>query len=462
MTDVSPEVADPGLPTGSDHPGSGVGGSGWLVWPLTTLCAVFRPIWFFSSVVRRMSFGVSLTGAILNVALGVGIPLLVIGIASEGLPNDISAVVVLAALGTYAVLVVLSATGLFLSALLLAPAMSGVGSLWQALKRSMAVVSGVSSLCPVLGAAVIMFAVHGEAITDWLRARYGYEWVGLFMANLAMVPALWSLVWLLLGLFLDGRGRGQDDRPRGECRCERCGYDLKIIPEEQVCPECGHPVACSFDPERRAPPPIEDPGGALLPRLAATLWLAFWTPKRFWQRHRVRRDNRRARNAFLAVILWGCCLLSAGHVFCLAVLLSISGEETTGMTVVAGLWMFMSVSAGVLWTNQLVLLIGQAISRVRGNTMRSDELARAGYYALGLPALVEVVAVHLGILFVVLAVWVWIPSVFVGAGTGSERRIAAAVLSGSALVCGLVIVAMGVWSLVSVARSHEACRYANY
>jgi len=313
----------------------------------------------------------------------------------------------------------------------------------------------------VASLAIVLLAANGEGVNQWVRRTVGTKWDEPVMVLLFMLPVLWAFVWLLLGLALDGRGGVAEDRPRGECRCERCGYNLKVIPDEQVCPECGHPASLSFDPESRTVVPAERRGGLAAARFVATWSSALWMPRRFWRRHQVRRDSRRGRNLFLGILLVAGIGSSALFVACMGAVPEVTDGEGYGQMVVTALGLFMAICGGALLANQLVLLVAQAVSRSRGSMMRSDELARVGYYALGLPVAVEIVSAHLAIVFMALGIRFAV-SMMWASGSGSEHQTVMAVLYGAALLCGLSAVAAALWSVVSVVRGQEACRYANY
>ena len=407
-----------------------------------------------------MSFAASVAGAVANVVLAVAIPF--VAALPDASMHRVGGIEILMAVTMFVVVAVLGVAGAFLWALVLAPAMSGVDSLWSAFKRAMSVVSGVSSVHPVASLAIVLLAANGEGVNQWLRRTVGMKWDEPVMVLLFMLPVLWAFAWLLLALFLDGRGGGREDRSRGECRCERCGYDLKVIPDEQVCPECGHPVALSFDPGCREQVPAERRGGLAPARFVETWWGALWMPRRFWGRHQVRRDSRRGRNLFLGMMLLAGILSWALFVACMMAVPEMTDDgEAYGQILVTGLGLLVAMCGAALMGNQLILLVAQAVSRSRGNTMRSDELARIGYYALGLPTAVQIVSAHLAIVFLVLAVRLMVSRMF-ASGSGSGHETVMAVLYGAALVFALAIVAAALWSLVSVVRGQEACRYANY
>ena len=87
--------------------------------------------------------------------------------------------------------------------------------------------------------------------------------------------------------------------------CETCGYILEGLPADANCPECGHPVRESVDPETRRPPLWERAPGPV--SFLITSAHALFRPSHFYRHLETRRQTRAA----LAFALLWLCVCSA-------------------------------------------------------------------------------------------------------------------------------------------------------
>ena len=111
----------------------------------------------------------------------------------------------------------------------------------------------------------------------WFTARFMMkerEQETIALLGIAWICA--GLWWLTIVLRLGARYGGPPSGPgfaSRTLRCESCGYDLTMSPEDGRCPECGQPVAHSL-PAHRALPSFAQARGVLAPLWAycTTAW----------------------------------------------------------------------------------------------------------------------------------------------------------------------------------------------
>lgn len=100
-------------------------------------------------------------------------------------------------------------------------------------------------------------------------------------------------------------------------RCERCGYDLTYVGQDNLCSECGTDAGESLEPNRWRPGCVwEERRG--FESWAVTSAAVLFDPTRFYSRLRLRTPDRRARafaawhffSVAAAVGVWGCITLT--------------------------------------------------------------------------------------------------------------------------------------------------------
>ncbi|NLX58998.1 MAG: hypothetical protein GXY74_07905 [Phycisphaerae bacterium] len=361
----------------------------------------------------------------------------------------------------WAVVAACYATGPFLYA----PAMSGAERFSQALRRSLAVIAGTTCVLPVLAAAVGGIVVFAEPLVGILEALAGDDLAGPLAATGLSLLSVWPVGLLFVALMANGRKDVPVLRRRAIDGCEKCGYLLTVIPEERQCPDCGWPVDDSLNAERRVPLLVETASLQAWPgRALATFWSGFWRPSRLWWRSRVRAGSVAPRTAFLVMLVLGTAVGSAAASVLFVGSAAMDDlndfKEVVAVLVPLVLWWWASTSLAILAGSHVQMVLAVAVARLRGNSLRLDELARVGYCSLGLPALVLGVLVPVTLMLWPILIrlsfnlWGPPPSTF-------EKAMQIAVVVTLLGGFGLMLATM-VASLVSTIRAMQAARHANH
>jgi len=467
MTDISGVQPEPGGGNGAEpsRRAARSGHSVLLYWPLHWLWAIFRPLTFFRTKIHEMPLSRTIIGGALDVTIAVGI--IGWGIAYEegGYFDREEWIYFLLLMAGLWVASLIFIGGL---ALLMIPAVMGATGFRKMFVRALRIVVGSTAVYPAAAALATVMILNGRYIErnfivpvvgDSTRGEPTF--VGLITALCA-----WPFILLIVGLFVDGFRTRSEPHATGDRRCEECGYSLVVLAPDGRCPECGHPASSSMDENRRKLPLLESLSGFwCVPSAADSFARALVRPLSHWRRWRVRCSGRRARNAYLCMLLTGGAFVGLIFVAVFPFVLWLIGDRDDAfeMEPVIVVAIILSSCAVVLFLlgNQTALLLAIALAKLRGNPSRIDELSRIGYYALGLPVLLEcclaVITLMLAIACNLITSYRFRRLYGVSRSQFLETSLILA-----ACLAGALVAAVGLWSLVSMVRGMRAARHANY
>ena len=440
------------------------GGSVLLYWPLHWLWAIFRPLTFFRAKIHQMPISRTIMAGILNVTITVGI--IGWGILTE--------------VGQYFdreewLYFLLSMAGLWVAslafvaglALLMIPAVMGATAFRDVFVRALRVVVGSTAVYPAAAALATVMILNERYVREALIMPVVGDSIHGEPTFVGLITILcaWPFILLIVGLLVDGFGTPSEPHATGDRRCEECGYSLIVLSPDGRCPECGHPASSSMDENRRKLPLLESVSGfSCVPAAADSFARALVRPVTHWRRWRVRCSGRRARNAYLCMLLTGGALVGLTFVAVFPFVLWLTGNRNDAfeMEPVIAAAIILSSCAVVLFLlgNQTALLLAIALAKLRGNLSRIDELSRIGYYALGLPVL-------LGCCLAVITLMLAFASdsyrfrSFYGVSRAQAEFLETSLIL-AACLAGVLALAAGLWSLVSMVRGMQAARHANY
>jgi hypothetical protein len=426
-----------------------------LGWYSANLAAIFRPFSFYRNGIHRVSLWSSIYGVLINVGLTAAISTgsLVANDHSLGQWPKLYSVPLI-----WLGITACTLLALLVASLLLAPAISGVETRVQALRRSFRLMAWTTAVYP-LAAVMIMVLAYNQQRIYLLSEVIGYLGYKFVYSVPFVLCVCWPFALMFVGVFCDRR-RTEFPRRLEQQQCDLCGYLLVVIPEERVCPECGRPAEFSERPELKSMPPAEREatGRPTWREIMATWVAALVWPASFWHKTRVRCDSRIARQAAVKTMVLATAI---GWVVSLALaililLLPCPRDEWWGYRLFelgeAFLILLPGTLVGAFLLNQFLLLLAVAVSIRRGNALRIDELARIGYYTLGLAACLEIGLTFLFSIAVAFFEYVHPP------GWPHQEYIPLAVL----LLLGAPLAALPVWSAVSMIRGMEAARYNRF
>ncbi|GAF81903.1 unnamed protein product, partial [marine sediment metagenome] len=281
-------------------------------------------------------------------------------------------------------------------ALVTTPAVMGATAFRDVFLRALRIVVGSTAVYPAAAALATVMSLNERYVREILimpvvgdSIRGEPTFVGLIT-----VLCLWPFILLIVGLLVDGFRTPSEPHATGDRRCEECGYSLIVVSPDGRCPDCGHPASSSMDENRRKLPLLESLSGFwCVPAAAEGFGRSLVQPLTHWCRWRVRCSGRRARNAYLCMLLTGGAFVGLMFVALFPFVLWMIGDRDDAfeMEPVIAAAIILSSCAVVLFLlgNQTALLLAIALAKLRGNPSRIDELSRIGYYALGLPVLLE-------------------------------------------------------------------------
>jgi hypothetical protein len=410
-----------------------------LRWPVDALYALFRPFQFFGTEVHRLSLAGAATSAGVNIALLT----LTVGLITSTYDfahGDAPLLMVVA--WNMAVALVGGAAWVFGLALLLAGGMAGARDFGEAYRRAFRVAASTTA---VLLLATLLIALQFLTPLFILTALLLFSSGGVFGA-VTVIGVVWMAVILFAALLMDQPPLDRADSVRaGGFRCEECGYDLRIVPREGQCPECGHSYGASVDAFRIRLSPVErgwTPWSAILTWPGATL-----QPERFWSSKAARVDCDSARNGFLLTLLLAAALGCLATVFIGGVVM---GDPHLGgivAMVLVSMVLFGIAAVPVLLINQAVVLVGTLWARRNGCPLTFCQVARLGYHSVALPAVGQML-VATGLLWHIQGIF----------GIQTSRVTGDQIL----LICTGLIAFLVAWSLWAMLRAARVVRRANY
>ncbi len=469
MADISGVHPEPGRGNGAEpsRRAARSGHSILLYWPLHWLWAIFRPVTFFRAKIHEMPISRTIMAGILNVTITVGI--IAKGILAEegqGFGHQ------------EWLYFLLSMAGLLLGwlafvaglALLMTPAVMGATAFRDVFVRALRIVVGSTAVYPAAAALATVMILNERYVREALiMPVVGDSTRGrLTFVGLITVLWLWPFILLIVGLLVDGFRTPSEPHATGDKRCEECGYSLVVLSPDGRCPDCGHPASSSMDENRRKLPLLESLSGfSCVPAAAGSFARSLVRPLTHWRRWRVRCSGRRARNAYLCMLLTGGVFvgLTFVAVFPFVLWMTWGRDEAFEMEPVIVVAIIMSSCAVVLFLlgNQTALLLAIALAKLRGNPSRIDELSRLGYYSLGLPVLLECC---LAVITLILAIATDLITSYrfrmLHGVSQPQMEFLETSLILAACLAGALVAAVGLWSLISMVRGMRAARHANY